>query len=94
MTVFQVIECTGSYDDYHERVLGTYLNKDKAEDKIKQCERTVEGLRQEYEECADCDYDKPCYLCEDKDDGWCVNWTDYDEMMDATYKLKEFEVIE
>lgn len=94
MTVFQVIECTGNYEDYYERVLGTYMNKDRAIEEIQKCEEKVYKLSYRYDICSVCNYQgKVCYK-PDREDDFCTNEMGYDELMDATYKLKEFEVIE
>lgn len=93
MKVFQVVKCTGSYEDYYEHVVGTYIDKSVAKLSMDANMLRSEVLLNKYNHCCACEsVDTWCYLSDD--DGYCINSCQYDELVDATYVLKEFEVIE
>lgn len=103
MRVYQIIKCTGCYEDYYEYVEGTYLHKEKAEhelDRLKasvpyceDCPYTIEYQTRPI--ITDCPHHKPeiCdYYEEDGDIYACRNCIDpYDS---PSYKMNEYDVDE
>lgn len=77
--IYQVIKCTGSYEYYYERVIGTYFDYRKAMDKLEEEESYIESLNIEFEENGSVE----------GDDGYYIS---YDEL-ESTIKIEEFEVI-
>ena len=103
MKVYQIIEATGCYEDYHEYVQATYLSKERAENELARlkasvpdcddCPYSEEGQESSLE--TNCQFHKPKYV--NHNDGWalyyeCENCIDsYDA---PSYKMKEYDVID
>lgn len=49
MTIFQIVEAVGCWEDYHEYIVGTYLHKQKAENELAHLKATVP-------DCDECPY--------------------------------------
>lgn len=92
MKVYQIHEYSGSYDDFTDYIVGTFLNKEKATEHMKYLESIVADMVADHDRCAECDYDKPCYIDDGND--YCENYYDYQCEMENTYEIEEVEVIE
>lgn len=95
MKIYQVIKCTGSYEDYYERVLGTFTSIEKAKTlKDKEC-LNIELKRESYEKCNDCDNDKECFCVHENYPDECKyrEWEDFDEVY-ASFVIREFDITE
>jgi hypothetical protein len=65
MKIHQIHEYGGSYEDYCDRIVGTYLLEPKA---IAEKER-LEAIEAEHEKCRNC----PLYVCLDDNNDFCNN---------------------
>ena len=103
MKIYRVLECSGSYEDYMEYRVGTYLSKDKAIEAKKQHEQMAKDAEKQAllcQECMTCGNNgedicqKLCLSFKevkgDKND--CANWSSYWDP--STFKIEEEEVIE
>lgn len=89
MKVYQIHEYGGSYGDFTDYVVGTFLSESKAREHMKYLESNVANMVTKHNMCAECNYDKPCFIDDGED--YCENYFFYDE---STYEIKEVEVIE
>lgn len=105
MTIFQIVEATGCWEDYHEYIVGTYLHKQKAESELAR-------LKAEVPDCDECPYseeyqDKPIETScpHHKPKKYTKNWHGDDcvsygcknciDPYDApSYRMEEYEVDE
>ena len=99
MKVFQVHISGGCYDEYYDYIESSYLDRTKAETRVKELqdeyfEQVVQA--QICENCYSCD--KDCYIPEvdEFDDEWCKNFVDYPSHYydNEQYTIEEVEVIE
>lgn len=112
MKIYQIHEYSGEYEDYRDRIVGSYLNEDKAIAKIAEFQH-IEAERQvKSNHCSLCPIDDVDTMSEDLDtvvricSKYCSNakitedvygydcenyYSSWDE---ATYEIKEVEVIE
>ena len=99
MKVFQVHISGGCYDEYYDYIESSYLDRTKAETRIKELqdeyfEQVVQA--QICENCYSCD--KDCYIPEvdEFDDEWCKNFVDYPNHYydNEQYTIEEVDVIE
>ena len=65
MKIYQIHEHSGSYEDYRDRIVGTYLLEPKA---LSEKER-LEAIEAEREKCREC----PLYICNDDNKVFCNN---------------------
>lgn len=54
MTVYQIHEYTGEYEDFVDRIVATYLDPDKAQDDMYKRRKAVEDLDKASAKCACC----------------------------------------
>ena len=99
MKVFQVHISGGCYDEYYDYIESSYLDRTKAETRVKELqdeyfEQVVQA--QICENCYSCD--KDCYIPEvdEFDDEWCKNFVDYPSHYydNEQYTIEEVDVIE
>ena len=99
MKVFQVHISGGCYDEYYDYIESSYLDRTKAETRIKELqdeyfEQVVQA--QICENCYSCN--KDCYIPEvdEFDDEWCKNFVDYPNHYydNEQYTIEEVDVIE
>ena len=97
--VFQVHISGGEWEDSYDYIDSTYLDRTKAETRIKELqdeyfEQVVQA--QICENCYSCN--KDCYIPEvdEFDDEWCKNFVDYPNHYydNEQYTIEEVDVIE
>ena len=54
MKIYQIHETSGSYEDYYDYIVGTYLHKDRAELEMQKLVNTEETRQKRYEKCQNC----------------------------------------
>lgn len=78
LTIYQIHEMSGDYEDYQDTIVGSYLRKERAEEVIKTLRDKEDKRRARALKCQNCpvhDYDCNNYLviseyCEDFDDAY------------------------
>ena len=65
MKIYQIHEYSGSYEDFCDRIVGTYLLEPKA--KVEK--ERLEAIEAEREKCRQC----PLYVCNDDNKDFCNN---------------------
>ena len=106
MKIYQLHEYSGEWEDYRDRIIGSYLRKERAEEEKAKAEAKEKELVEQHKKCDECLYLYDAYITneellsycakakleEDDDDINCVNYyTHWDE---ATFEIKEVEVEE
>ena len=101
LKVFQVTISGGEWEDSYNYIDSTYLDRTKAEARVKELQdKYLEQVKQAQlcNGCTLCDKDKDCYIPEvdEFDDEWCKNFVDYpiNYWNNETYTIVEREVIE
>lgn len=92
MKVYQIHEYSGSYDDFADYIVGTFLSEAKAKEHMEHLQSIIADMVVKYNRCAECDFSKSCFV--DDGAGYCENCYDYRYEMDDAYEIKEVEVIE
>ena len=74
MIIYQLHEYSGEYEDYFDRIIGSYLRKERAEEEKAAAEKQEELNKEHANQCANCPY--------------VDNWdrTDYDMLVDEMKK--------
>lgn len=54
MKIYQIHESSGMYDDYIERIVGSYLNKEKAIAKMEELKRINKKKLNQCDKCSEC----------------------------------------
>lgn len=109
MTVYLVIKASGEYEDYSERIIGAYLNREKAEELVSQRKNQEETIYSQYEKCCKCpaywsndlsalnycEHVASCQMCVDEDGDEQVDCFEYvPYYVPISYWVRELEVIE
>ncbi len=103
MKVYQVIECSGCYEDYTEVVICTTLNENKAKVVLNEHKTKLKNDLSEFENCKNCENCsgkscfKPIVTLDDYDTGYphnCLNALDYWDLCEFEYEIREFDVTE
>jgi len=98
MTIYQIHEHTGEYQDCFDKIIYSYLNREKAENRLKELEEAHKKRLKQADLCWDCDEDRqrmcskyiPCGSFSKQ----CAN-DDYSYCTEAVwYEIKEAEVEE
>lgn len=56
MTIYQLHECGGEYEDYYNRIIGTYLRKERAEEEKAKAEAKEKELVEHSRKCNHCPF--------------------------------------
>lgn len=105
MKIYQLHKYSGSYEDFSDDIIGSYLKPERAKEELGKAEKEEKKLRKEGRKCNSCpfvnygiSYD-PDFECENKaieTDAsvgyYCKNW--YCHWDDATFEITEVEVEE
>ena len=100
MKIFQIHVLGGCYDDYYDYIDSSYLDRTKAEMRVKELQDKLDKMCEQArkcEECCDSTEDYLCYVPKDTEcGGICKNFVDYpQEYYDyERYTIEEVEVIE
>lgn len=108
MKIYQLHKYGGEWEDYRDRIIGSYLHKDRAEEEMAKAEAKENELREQSDKCSDCPYLHDAYLTNDELLSYCskakLEKNEYDNDMDCQnytthwddnyFKIKEVEVIE
>lgn len=110
MKIYQIHEHKGEWEDYRDRIIGSYLKRERAEEEILKAEMNERKLRERYERCIDCpfveDYvtdiktllaEYPDYCTEAKLESgdYGISCENYYvHFYDADFEIEEVEVIE
>lgn len=108
MKIYQIHELYGEYEDFTDRIVGSYFNRSKAEQEMNKLIQEENELREQSEKCDTCpyinrdggDYDimltsmmKPCELADLYcEDGYVDCKNYYTHWGDASFVLEEVEV--
>lgn len=106
MKIYQLHEYSGEWEDYRDRIIGSYLRKERAEEEKAKAEAKEKELVEQSNKCDDCPYLYDAYITneellsycskakleEDDDDINCANY--YSHWDEATFEIKEVEVEE
>lgn len=93
MKIYQVHEMGGEWEDYFDRIIGTFIKKENAEKVKAYCEKSVNEMREQSKKCLHCDEENRCDKWKHDGQGDCDNAIlnlSYDE--DRTYEIKEVEI--
>ena len=99
MKIFQVHISGGFDEDYYDYIDSSYLDKTKAEMRVKELQNRLDKMCEQARKCEYCNtFKEDCYfpLIDDDYDELCENFVDYpQEYYDhETYTIVEREVIE
>ena len=95
--VFQVHISGGSHDDYYDYIDSSYLDKSKAEMRVKELQDRLDEMCEQARICDNCEQcDEDCYVAGGRDEDWCKNFVDYPMKYydNEQYTIEEVEVIE
>ena len=98
--IFQVHISGGSYDEYYDYIDSSYLDKSKAEMRVKELQDRLDKMCEQARICDNCEQceqcEEDCYTAGGRDDDWCKNFEDYPQEYyeHEQYTIKEIEVIE
>lgn len=98
MKVYRLVECSGTYEDYTEMHVGTYLDKERAKNAKKENEEINKQAEEQAILCDQCyDTGKCQQLClsfkaSSVNKSECVNWSTH--WGPCIYRIDEEEVIE
>ena len=99
--IFQVHISGGSHDDYYDYIDLSYLDKSKAEMRVKELQDKLDKMCEQARICDNCeqcdeDCDEDCYVAGGRDEDWCKNFVDYPMKYydNEQYTIEEVEVIE
>ena len=67
MTIYQIHECSGEYEDYRDIIVGSYLNKDKAIAKMEELKHIDNERRVRAALCSECPIDDVDIMSENLD---------------------------
>ena len=95
--IFQIHVSGGSYDDYYDYIDSSYLDKTKAEMRVKELQNRLDKMCEQPRKCDNCceTEDVACYSPYN-DEKWCKNLVDYPQEYydNEHYTIEEVEVIE
>ena len=97
MKIFQVHISGGSYDEYYDYIDSSYLDKSKAEMRVKELQDRLDKMCEQARICDNCEQcDEDCYVAGGRDEDWCKNFVDYPMKYydNEQYTIEEVEVIE
>ena len=95
--IFQVHTSGGSHDDYYDYIDLSYLDKSKAEMRVKELQDKLDKMCEQARICDNCEQcDEDCYVAGGRDADWCKNFVDYPMKYydNEQYTIEEVEVIE
>ena len=99
--IFQIHVSGGSHDDYYDYIDLSYLDKSKAEMRVKELQDRLDKMCEQARICDNCeqcdeDCDEDCYVAGGRDEDWCKNLVDYPQEYydNEHYTIEEREVIE
>ena len=97
MKIFQVHISGGFDEDYYDFIDSSYLNKSKADMRIKELQDRLDEMCEQARICDKCEQcDEDCYVAGGRDADWCKNFVDYPMKYydNEQYTIEEVEVIE
>ena len=97
MKIFQIHVSGGSHDDYYDYIDLSYLDKSKAEMRVKELQDRLDEMCEQARICDNCEQcDEDCYVAGGRDADWCKNFVDYPMKYydNEQYTIEEREVIE
>ena len=101
MKIFQVHISGGSYDEYYDYIDSSYLDKSKAQMRVKELQDRLDKMCEQARKCDNCeqcdeDCYEDCYVAGGRDADWCKNFVDYPMKYydHEQYTIEEVEVIE
>ena len=98
--IFQIHVSGGSYDDYYDYIDTSYLDKSKAEMRVKELQDRLDKMCEQPKKCDYCEQceqcEEDCYVAGGRDYDWCKNFVDYPMKYydNEQYTIEEVEVIE
>lgn len=92
-TIYQIHEMSGSYEDYRDYIIGSYLREERAEEVLKNLRDEEDKRRARAQKCRECPiHDAECNLrsiigeyCEDFDE-----WYELDEGEERMFCKNEY----
>ena len=110
MKIYQLHEYSGEWEDFRDRIIGSYLRKEKAEEEKSKAEAKEKALTEHNDRCADCPFlyatiaavdglldEYPDYCNESKlhEDECGIECDNYySHFYTSTFEIKEVEVEE
>lgn len=88
MKIYQIHECGGEYEDTFDNIVGTYLSKDKAKEKMAALEEENEREAESYRKCRCCPACTTLSVSEDviqEIKTYCSNFSRYDAEYEEEY---------
>lgn len=73
MIVYQLHEHSGEYDYYCDRIIGSYLRKERAEEEKAKAEAKEKETMEQSKKCEDCPYLYDAYITNDELLSYCPN---------------------
>jgi hypothetical protein len=67
MTIYQIHEYSGEYEDYRDRIVGSYLKKEKAMARKEELEHIEAERRIKYDHCSSCPLEDEDVVSDDFD---------------------------
>lgn len=106
MIIYQLHEYSGAYEDFYDRIIGSYLRKERAEEEKVKAEAQEKELVDQSKKCNECPYLYDAFISNDEllsycpkaklkeydGDVDCDNY--YSHWDDATFEIIEVEVEE
>lgn len=96
MKIYQIHKCAGMYEDYLEKIVGSYINKKKAEKMLLDFQKSEAAKQAQIEKCQNYTINDKIF-CEDlkkekleDEETWPENYFYYRDPV--YYKLEEVEV--
>ena len=74
MTIYQLHECGGEWEDYRDYIIGSYLRKERAEEEKAKAEAKEKELIEQSNKCGRCPFETEDF---DKLDDLLVEYSDY-----------------
>ena len=108
MKIYQLHEYSGCYEDFCDRIIGSYLRKERAEEEQVKAETEERELTAQSKKCYKCPYLYDAYISNDELLSYCpkakLEKNEFDNDIDcqnyhlhwdeATFEIKEVEVEE
>ena len=108
MKIYQLHRYSGEWEDYRDRIIGSYLRKERAEEEKAKAEAEERKLKEQSNKCYDCPYLYDSYLTNDELLSYCsmakLEKNEYNDDIDCRnymthwddnyFKIEEVEVEE
>lgn len=89
MKIYQLHECSGEYEDYRDRIIGSYLRKERAEEEKAKAEAKEQDLNKQEKKCQKC----PFHGSEEKLEDLLQKYPKYCDKLDMLEEDEDYDMI-